>query len=156
MYNRRGCPPRADGHRARGDWCWLELQSQVRARWYDPHLGRFISQDPIGLAGGINPYAYADNSPTNLRDPSGLCSVNEYMLDECRAVDIEPIEVVGRRRGNTLGWSSRFGNRGNGVFAGVAGPAWLSPGGGGGGNRGGRTATSDPRHPSPREALEYD
>lgn len=44
----------------------------VRARWYDPFLGRFMSEDPIGLAGGINNYAYALNDPVNLRDPSGL------------------------------------------------------------------------------------
>lgn len=44
----------------------------VRARWYDPHLGRFASEDPIGLRGGINTYAYAGNDPVNLRDPSGL------------------------------------------------------------------------------------
>lgn len=43
-----------------------------RARYYDPKIGRFISEDPIGLAGGINSYAYARNSPHNLTDPSGL------------------------------------------------------------------------------------
>jgi RHS repeat-associated protein len=46
----------------------------VRNRWYDPHTGRFASEDPIGLAGGISVYTYADNSPTMLRDPTGLCS----------------------------------------------------------------------------------
>ncbi|MBD0321594.1 MAG: hypothetical protein ICV87_14755 [Gemmatimonadetes bacterium] len=30
----------------------------VRAHWYDPQTGRFVSEDPIGLVGGINPYAY--------------------------------------------------------------------------------------------------
>jgi RHS repeat-associated protein len=44
----------------------------VRARWYDPTLARFISQDPIGLAGGMNAYAYVENDPLNYRDPSGL------------------------------------------------------------------------------------
>jgi RHS repeat-associated protein len=43
-----------------------------RARYYDPKLGRFLSEDPIGLAGGINQYAYAGNDPVNARDPSGL------------------------------------------------------------------------------------
>jgi RHS repeat-associated protein len=30
-------------------------------RFYDPDVGRFINQDPIGLNGGLNLYAYAPN-----------------------------------------------------------------------------------------------
>jgi RHS repeat-associated protein len=40
-------------------------------RFYDPDVGRFISQDPIGLAGGENLYAYAPN-PKRWGDPHGL------------------------------------------------------------------------------------
>jgi RHS repeat-associated protein len=40
-------------------------------RYYDPDIGRFISQDPIGLAGGENLYAYAPN-PTGWVDELGL------------------------------------------------------------------------------------
>jgi len=36
---------------------------QVRARWYDSQLGRFVSEDPIGLAGGINTYAVRGQQP---------------------------------------------------------------------------------------------
>ena len=43
-----------------------------RARYYDAKIGRFISQDPIGLAGGINLYSYVENSPLNWTDPDGL------------------------------------------------------------------------------------
>lgn len=43
-----------------------------RSRYYDPQVGRFISEDPTGLAGGINGYAYAGNDPVNGRDPTGL------------------------------------------------------------------------------------
>ncbi|HEY2499110.1 MAG TPA: RHS repeat-associated core domain-containing protein [Candidatus Angelobacter sp.] len=42
-----------------------------RARYYSPALQRFISEDPIGVKGGINLYAYADNNPVTLRDPNG-------------------------------------------------------------------------------------
>ncbi|HLA10131.1 MAG TPA: RHS repeat-associated core domain-containing protein, partial [Pyrinomonadaceae bacterium] len=44
-----------------------------RARFYDPQLGRFISEDPIGFAGGMNPFAYVDNNPIAFYDPLGLC-----------------------------------------------------------------------------------
>jgi RHS repeat-associated protein len=43
-----------------------------RARWYDSNLGRFISEDPIGLAGGINSYGYVGNNPLGATDSSGL------------------------------------------------------------------------------------
>ena len=44
-----------------------------RFRYYDPDIGRFISQDPIGLLGGHNSYVYAPN-PVGWVDPSGLKS----------------------------------------------------------------------------------
>ncbi|MFZ4279140.1 RHS repeat-associated core domain-containing protein [Streptomyces rhizosphaericola] len=52
-----------------------------RARYYDPQTGRFISQDPIGQAGGINLYQYALSSPTTYTDPTG----NTPMATACIA-----------------------------------------------------------------------
>jgi RHS repeat-associated protein len=44
-----------------------------RARWYDPATGRWISEDPIGFAGGdANLARYVGNGPTYYVDPSGL------------------------------------------------------------------------------------
>jgi RHS repeat-associated protein len=45
-----------------------------RARYYDPKLGRFISEDPIGFDGGENFYRYVEGSPVNRTDPMGLAS----------------------------------------------------------------------------------
>ncbi|EOQ56975.1 protein rhsD [Escherichia sp. KTE31] len=47
-----------------------------RNRYYDPLQGRYITQDPIGLAGGWNLYQYPLNPITNI-DPLGLSSPSE-------------------------------------------------------------------------------
>ncbi len=45
----------------------------VRARWYDPEALRFLSEDPIGLGGGLNVYVFSAGDPVNGADPLGLC-----------------------------------------------------------------------------------
>jgi RHS repeat-associated protein len=69
-------PHRRDAHRDRG-----RFSGQTRigryswARYYHPTLQRFISEDPVGFAGGdANLYAYVGNNPISYRDPSGLCA----------------------------------------------------------------------------------
>ena len=47
-------------------------------RYYDPKIGRYLTPDPIGLAGGINPFVYANLNPINLIDPYGLYSWIEF------------------------------------------------------------------------------
>ena len=51
----------------------LSSPSYYRARYYDPSAGRFLSEDPIEFAGGVNFYRYISNNSTNFRDPLGLC-----------------------------------------------------------------------------------
>ncbi|WP_328592787.1 RHS repeat domain-containing protein [Ostreibacterium oceani] len=41
-------------------------------RDYNPNLGRYMQTDPIGLAGGINTYGYAGQSPLVFVDVYGL------------------------------------------------------------------------------------
>ncbi len=44
----------------------------MRARYYDPAVGRFISEDPSGFSGGqVSLYAYVGNNPTAFVDPDG-------------------------------------------------------------------------------------
>jgi RHS repeat-associated protein len=46
---------------------WLSLY-----RGYDPTVGRWGAEDPLGVRVGPNLYAYVDGRPTTLRDPLGL------------------------------------------------------------------------------------
>jgi RHS repeat-associated protein len=43
-----------------------------RARYYDPNNGRFVTEDPLRLKGGINYFDYVLNNPVNLEDQFGL------------------------------------------------------------------------------------
>ena len=49
----------------------------LRARYYDPEIGRFISRDPfsgyMAVPESQNMYAYAHNNPVRFVDPSGEC-----------------------------------------------------------------------------------
>jgi RHS repeat-associated protein len=46
----------------------------MRSRWYDPQSRRFLSEDPIGIAGGPTLYTFGGNDPVNHVDPSGTCA----------------------------------------------------------------------------------
>ncbi len=73
-----------------------------RARWYDPAIGRFISEDPIEFRGGdLNLFAYVRNDPSRFIDPRGL--------------DIVVIEG-GPTEGNPFGHTA-IGITGKGIFS---------------------------------------
>jgi len=76
-----------------------ELDSETglyyyRARWYDPAQGRFVSEDPIGLKGGINPYAYVGNKPLNSKDPTGLLADCNCACNQGSGVKFPPACVL--------------------------------------------------------------
>ncbi len=52
----------------------------LRARYYEPGTGRFVSADPFGGTAGNpasqNAYAYAGNNPVNRSDPSGRWAIS--------------------------------------------------------------------------------
>lgn len=57
--------------------------SYYRARYYDPIVGRFISEDPIRFAGGVSFYRYVENDPISQTDPYGLEAGAEYRWQWC-------------------------------------------------------------------------
>ena len=77
-----------------------------RARYYDPQIGRFISEDPIRWFGGFNFYRYVLNSPTKFIDPSGL---DETFWD---------CGTARGRNGRYCGDGPRNGNWGGGNWSG--------------------------------------
>jgi RHS repeat-associated protein len=61
----------------RYQWTGREYDAETgwyfhRARYYDPAVGRFAQEDPIGYAGGSNVYGYVEGRVLGARDPTGL------------------------------------------------------------------------------------
>lgn len=106
-----------------------------RNRWYDPHQGRFISEDPIRLAGGINLYAYVGNNPVNYTDPYGLCKWDDKGNQIELCIDDEII-VIGTRGGGE--WFDRTSGRTRNPSS-RGGPGYTPTAGGG---RPGRPASN--------------
>jgi RHS repeat-associated protein len=67
----------------------------MRARYYDPEMGRFISEDPLGFGGGdVNLYAYVSNNPINQVDPFGLYDLENYFYDSVTGTTDNPGEFA--------------------------------------------------------------
>ena len=116
----------------------------VRARWYDPNIGRFVSEDPLGLQAGINPYVFANNDPINGADPSGM--------DECITIDVPPAEVCsGNQCTDYDGYTKTVCISGGGGGAGGSGSGGIV---GTGGGESGSTVAQQPK-PKPNSPYPY-
>ncbi|RYY76051.1 MAG: RHS repeat protein [Gammaproteobacteria bacterium] len=75
-----------------------------RHRYYDPSIGQFTTQDPIGLLGGINNYQYAPN-PTGWVDPFGLCK-EELRVNKARQRQYEMLKQDVGYNVSPIGWDA--------------------------------------------------
>lgn len=72
-----------------------------RFRYFDPTTGRYLSRDPILLAGGFSTYRYVNN-PTKWIDPFGLCEdENEVLYRTMSQEDFEELQRTGRMPATT-------------------------------------------------------
>lgn len=89
-----------------------------RHRYYNPNTGRYLTPDPIKLAGGLNSYQYVPN-PTGWVDPLGLsscpgdeaCNVGEGALDPTDEANVnhgEPKVPVSPNRANNFASKARL------------------------------------------------
>ncbi|MCY0875551.1 MAG: RHS repeat-associated core domain-containing protein, partial [Firmicutes bacterium] len=95
----------------KGYWYgWSTGLYNLNARSYNPAIGRFLSEDPIGPTPGnalsYNEYAYAENDPVNRLDPSGEFSwrwinnkvdqLNEWIppMDDPVAITVDTAEEI--------------------------------------------------------------
>ena len=96
-------------------------------RAYDPSLGRWLSEDPIGLDGGPNLYAYVEGGPTEFRDPLGLVVAETGAAAGAAATGVAPWLVPGAGAGAAgtgaagAAGAATGGGVASGTAAGVAG-----------------------------------
>ena len=89
-------------------------QMYMRNRYYDPATGQFTQADPIGLAGGLNAFGFADGDPVSYSDPYGLASnCREGRTESCPII-LETITVcAGCDTPATNYWAKRYVNSDN-------------------------------------------
>ncbi len=88
------------------------------ARYYSPALHRFISEDPLGFAGGdVNLHAYGFSSPTNFRDPSGKTPLVACVAGG--AINTGMNVIADKITGRKVTWGNAFDYFGSGCGWGV-------------------------------------
>ncbi len=103
-----------------------------RARYYDPSVGRFLSEDQAGFQAATNFYSYVGNRPTVLADPLGLFPTSwhrERTYELARAIFGPRCESQARAVADADAAVDDFGGiTGFFRFVFFRGPAWSQPG----------------------------
>jgi type VI secretion system secreted protein VgrG len=91
----------------------------MRARFYNPYLCRFINPDPSGFAGGLNFYAYANENPISMTDPTGkYAGVDDLAFTAGGAV----LGALGQGVADLISWNwTGWSGIGRAASAGAAG-----------------------------------
>jgi RHS repeat-associated protein len=104
----------------------------MRARYYNPYLCRFISQDPSGFSGGLNMYAAFNGNPVSYTDPTGFQSwMSPGYGSLPNPVNIVPSGMVATRPANYFAPNPS----GMGTILFDSGVSYYALGGGGGGSQ---------------------
>ncbi|CAB3962639.1 YD repeat-containing protein [Burkholderia cenocepacia] len=92
-----------------------------RYRYYAPDIGRYLSRDPLELAGGLNAYAYVDGNPAAYVDPLGLVNLAKAAVCSVNAMNAGRLYGTGAVK---MAASVGLDATGLGAPAGVGAGAW--------------------------------
>lgn len=101
-------------------------------RYYDPEVGRYITSDPIGIYGGLNPYLYAHNNALIKFDPTGeIAPWVAYVVGSALVGAIEDIVIqtvvntIGNIKDPCWQWNYNFKSIGISALSGIVLPGYL-------------------------------
>jgi RHS repeat-associated protein len=93
----------------------------MRARYYDPVVGRFISEDPLGFDGGdVNLYVYAGLNPLLVVDPWGLFDIQDSTRNVIDRLGGEQMLINGRNASLIVTYATSESGVGAMVFGSMA------------------------------------
>jgi RHS repeat-associated protein len=120
----------------------LPSLSFFRNRVYDQASGRWLQEDPIGVAGGLNLYRYNGNNPVAYTDPFGLCPEGSVVCESIEAAATFAGGAAGFIGGGGLGLAEIAATGGLATPAGIATAAAGTVGGAAIGSQLGEAITS--------------
>nr|WP_264080797.1 RHS repeat-associated core domain-containing protein [Paracidovorax avenae] len=98
-----------------------------RFRYYDPRASQYVTQDPVGLNGGLNYYAYATGNPIKYVDPTGQFAMLLPLIPAITGTDL----LIGAGLGGALiGLDKIFNRPGKTPNTGEPGSCHVNPGSG--------------------------